>query len=89
MRYSPAGPGVEAGGDWYDAIDLGDGSLALVIGDVSGRGIAAASIMGRLRMAIRAYALEGHSPGVAVDAARPRRRGVHGEGDGDADLGQL
>ncbi len=62
MRYFPAGPGVEAGGDWYDAIDLGDGKLVLVIGDVSGRGITAASIMGRLRMAIRAYAMEGHGP---------------------------
>jgi PAS domain S-box-containing protein len=62
VRYFPAGSGVEAGGDWYDAIDLGDGQLALVIGDVSGRGIAAASIMGRLRMAIRAYATEGHGP---------------------------
>jgi serine phosphatase RsbU (regulator of sigma subunit) len=62
MRYFPAGPGVEAGGDWYDAIDLGDGKLVLVIGDVSGRGITAASIMGRLRMAIRAYSMEGHGP---------------------------
>jgi PAS domain S-box-containing protein len=62
VRYFPAGSGVEAGGDWYDAIDLGDGKLALVIGDVSGRGITAASIMGRLRMAIRAYATEGHGP---------------------------
>jgi PAS domain S-box-containing protein len=62
VRYFPAGPGVEAGGDWYDAIDLGEGRLGLVIGDVSGRGIPAASIMGRLRMAIRAYAIEGHGP---------------------------
>jgi PAS domain S-box-containing protein len=62
MRYFPAGPSIEAGGDWYDAIDLGDGKLALVIGDVSGRGITAASIMGRLRMTIRAYAMEGHGP---------------------------
>ena len=62
VRYFPAGPGIEAGGDWYDAIDLGNGKIALVIGDVSGRGITAASIMGRLRMAIRAYAIEGHDP---------------------------
>ena len=65
-RYLPAGPGVEAGGDWYDVIELADGEFAVVIGDVSGRGIPAASIMGRLRTAIRAYALDGHSPAAAL-----------------------
>ena len=65
-RYLPAGPGVEAGGDWYDVIALGDGEVAVVIGDVSGRGIPAASIMGRLRTAIRAYALDGHPPAAAL-----------------------
>jgi serine phosphatase RsbU (regulator of sigma subunit) len=57
-RYLPAGPGVEAGGDWYDAIDLGDGVFDVIIGDVSGRGIPAASIMGRLRTAVHAYAVD-------------------------------
>jgi PAS domain S-box-containing protein len=57
-RYLPAGPNVEAGGDWYDVIDLGEDELMLVIGDVSGRGIAAASVMGSLRTAIRAYAVD-------------------------------
>jgi serine phosphatase RsbU (regulator of sigma subunit) len=57
-RYRPAGPDVEAGGDWYDVIDLGGGELLLVIGDVSGRGIGAASMMGSLRTAIRAYAVD-------------------------------
>jgi len=57
-RYLPAGPDVEAGGDWYDVIDLGDGDLMLVIGDVSGRGIGAASRMGSLRTAIQAYAVD-------------------------------
>jgi serine phosphatase RsbU (regulator of sigma subunit) len=57
-RYLPAGPDVEAGGDWYDVIDLGEDELLLVIGDVSGRGIGAASIMGSLRTAIRAYAVD-------------------------------
>ena len=69
VRYFPAGPGVEAGGDWYDAIDLADGKLVLVIGDVSGRGITAASTMGRLRMAIRAYAMEGHGLGEVAERA--------------------
>ena len=65
-RYLPAGPDVEAGGDWYDVIDLGGDDLVLVIGDVSGRGIPAASIMGRLRIATRAYALDGHRPDEVV-----------------------
>jgi PAS domain S-box-containing protein len=61
-RYLPAGAGVEAGGDWYDAIDLGDGRVDLVIGDVSGRGIAAAAVMGRLRTAVSAYAVDRMGP---------------------------
>lgn len=61
-RYLPAGSGVEAGGDWFDALDLGDGRVDLVIGDVSGRGIPAASVMGRLRTAIGAYVLDRMSP---------------------------
>ncbi len=48
--------GTRVGGDWYDAIDLGAGRTALVIGDVAGRGIRAASLMGQLRAAVRAYA---------------------------------
>jgi PAS domain S-box-containing protein len=61
-RYLPAGSGIEAGGDWFDAIELGDGRVDLVIGDVSGRGIPAASVMGRLRTAIGAYALDRMGP---------------------------
>jgi PAS domain S-box-containing protein len=61
-RYVPAEVGLSAGGDWYDAIPLADGSLALVIGDVSGHDIEAAGLMGQLRLAVRAYATEGHPP---------------------------
>ena len=61
-RYIPAEVGFKAGGDWYDVIPLPDGGAALVIGDVAGHGLEAASVMGQLRMAVRAYALEGHSP---------------------------
>jgi anti-sigma regulatory factor (Ser/Thr protein kinase) len=43
------------GGDWYDVIELGAGRTALVIGDVMGRGVQAAAVMGQLRSAIRAY----------------------------------
>jgi PAS domain S-box-containing protein len=60
-RYFAAGDG-SVGGDWYDALVQPDGQLLLVVGDVAGRGIAAASSMGQLRSALRAYALDGHSP---------------------------
>jgi PAS domain S-box-containing protein len=61
-RYDPASAGSEVGGDWYDAFSLPHGRLALVLGDVAGHGVGAASLMGQLRNAVRAYALEGHPP---------------------------
>jgi serine phosphatase RsbU (regulator of sigma subunit)/anti-sigma regulatory factor (Ser/Thr protein kinase) len=66
-RYLPATSEVDVGGDWYDAISLGDGSVGLVIGDVAGHGIEAAAIMGQFRNALRAYALEGRGPGAVVE----------------------
>jgi anti-sigma regulatory factor (Ser/Thr protein kinase)/putative methionine-R-sulfoxide reductase with GAF domain len=57
-----AAPGGDVGGDWYDAFVLPDGSIGLAIGDVVGRGLGAASIMGKLRNTLRAYALETVSP---------------------------
>jgi PAS domain S-box-containing protein len=63
-RYVPAETGLAAGGDWFDVIPLAGGRVALVIGDVAGHGLEAASLMGQLRLAVRAYALEGHPPGV-------------------------
>lgn len=62
-RYLPAAPGVEVGGDWYDVIELPGDSVAVVVGDVVGRGIPAAGIMGQLCHAVRAYSLENSSPG--------------------------
>jgi serine phosphatase RsbU (regulator of sigma subunit)/anti-sigma regulatory factor (Ser/Thr protein kinase) len=53
--YRPAG-GTEVGGDWYDVIDLGAGRVAVTIGDVMGRGVRAAAVMGQLRSALRALA---------------------------------
>jgi phosphoserine phosphatase RsbU/P len=69
----PAVPGAEfaarfiaghggVGGDWYDVFTLPSGELGLVIGDVGGSGLAAAVIMGRMRSALRAYALETSNP---------------------------
>ncbi|MFD9909018.1 SpoIIE family protein phosphatase [Streptomyces sp. NPDC059063] len=54
--YQPGGTETAVGGDWYDVITLGGGRTALVIGDVMGRGVRAAAVMGQLRTAVRAYA---------------------------------
>jgi serine phosphatase RsbU (regulator of sigma subunit) len=56
-----AGKGV-VGGDWYDVFTLPFGELCVVIGDIAGSGLPAAVIMGRMRSALRAYALETHDP---------------------------
>jgi PAS domain S-box-containing protein len=63
--YIPAAEGVS--GDWHDAIPLPDGTLGLAIGDVTGHGIEAAAMMGTLRAALHAYALEMHEPSVVLD----------------------
>jgi serine phosphatase RsbU (regulator of sigma subunit)/anti-sigma regulatory factor (Ser/Thr protein kinase) len=66
-RYLPAASEAEVGGDWYDVIPIPGGSVGLVMGDVAGKGLAAASMVGRLRSALRAYALEGHDPPTVVE----------------------
>ncbi|MGI4894343.1 MAG: SpoIIE family protein phosphatase [Janthinobacterium lividum] len=65
-RYRPA-QGGQLGGDWWDALELPDGSVAVVVGDVAGHGVHAAAAMAQLRTALRAYLLEGHSPGSCLD----------------------
>ncbi|MFJ9831717.1 SpoIIE family protein phosphatase [Streptomyces sp. NPDC101169] len=55
-RYLPAGSRAGVGGDWYDVIALSGARVALVVGDVVGRGLHAAATMGRLRTAVRAFA---------------------------------
>ncbi|MEU6217793.1 SpoIIE family protein phosphatase [Streptomyces sp. NPDC047022] len=62
-RYLPATHGLNIGGDWYDAFRQPDGSLIAVIGDVTGHGLHAAVMMSQLRTALRAYAVDGGSPG--------------------------
>ncbi|MFD7654288.1 SpoIIE family protein phosphatase [Actinosynnema sp. NPDC059797] len=56
-RYLPAATGSEVGGDWFDVIELPAGRTAFVIGDVVGRGVTAAAVMGQIRTAVRSYAL--------------------------------
>ena len=65
------------GGDWYDAFRLPDDQVGVVIGDVAGSGLSAAVVMGRLRSALRAYAIESATPGEALD--RLRRKFAHFE----------
>jgi len=60
-RYVP-GHKSGVGGDWYDVFSLRSGRIGVVVGDVAGRGLRAAVIMGRLRSALRAYALEWEEP---------------------------
>lgn len=60
VRYLPAGPHVEVGGDWYDVVCLGGRRVGLVVGDVMGHGIHQAAVMGQLRLGLRAYLLEDH-----------------------------
>ena len=66
-RYLPGAAGAEVGGDWYDVIALADGRIGIAMGDVVGRGIPAASLMGQLRNGLRAYAIEGHSPAAVIE----------------------
>jgi serine phosphatase RsbU (regulator of sigma subunit) len=65
-RYLPATTGAEVGGDWYDVLPLADGRVGLVIGDVVGHDIEAASVMGTLRHVLRAYAWPGGGPASVI-----------------------
>jgi PAS domain S-box-containing protein len=77
-RYLPAATEAEkVGGDWYDVIQIPGGGVGMVMGDVAGKGVAAASMVGRLRNALRAYALDGHEP---VEAVEKLNRLVWNEG---------
>ena len=68
VHYEPATGTLEVGGDWYDVVDLPDGRYGVVVGDVVGRGLAAAAVMGQLRSAGRALLLESHSPAHVLSA---------------------
>ncbi|WP_432032465.1 SpoIIE family protein phosphatase [Streptomyces antibioticus] len=90
-RYIPTGGGLQVGGDWYDMIPLPGGTspsrsgadrFALVIGDVQGHDVRAAGLMGQLRIALRAYAAEGHRPDAVLSRAS---HFFHGLTDADPD----
>ncbi|MGW0548554.1 ATP-binding SpoIIE family protein phosphatase [Streptomyces altiplanensis] len=76
-RYVPTGGGLQVGGDWYDMIPLPNGRIALVIGDVQGHDVRAAGLMGQLRIALRAYASEGHRPDAVLSRASRFLHGLH------------
>ncbi|WP_394432214.1 ATP-binding SpoIIE family protein phosphatase [Streptomyces sp. SGAir0957] len=94
-RYVPTGGGLQVGGDWYDIIPLpggagrteaGGGRVALVIGDVQGHDVRAAGLMGQLRIALRAYASEGHRPDAVLSRASRFLNGISDTvGGGDPD----
>ncbi|MBW5480516.1 SpoIIE family protein phosphatase [Streptomyces bambusae] len=69
VRYRSAGMGRDIGGDWYDVIPLPGGRVGAVIGDVQGHDTHAAAVMGQLRIVLRAYAAEGHSPATVMARA--------------------
>ncbi|MFE2329809.1 SpoIIE family protein phosphatase [Streptomyces sp. NPDC059385] len=89
-RYVPTGGGLQVGGDWYDMIPLPSGRFALVIGDVQGHDVRAAGLMGQLRIAVRAYASEGHRPDAVLSRASRFLAGLcssqEAESDEDLDL---
>ena len=65
VRYLPATD--EVGGDWYDVFELPRGRVGVAIGDVVGHGVRAAALMGQLRTALRAYALQDGGPGRVLE----------------------
>jgi serine phosphatase RsbU (regulator of sigma subunit) len=71
-RYVAGVDELEVGGDWYDVIPQGAGRSVFVVGDISGRGLPAATTMAALRFAVRAYVAEGHD----IEAVLARLRGL-------------
>jgi serine phosphatase RsbU (regulator of sigma subunit) len=75
-RYHPSGEGLDVGGDFYDAFEIGEGEWAVSLGDVCGKGPDAAALMGMIRHTIRAAAIRERAPGrvlATVNAAVARQ----------------
>ena len=83
-RYVPSAT-FGVGGDWYDVFALPRDRVGIVIGDVSGHGLASAVVMGRLRSALRAYALDNDEPSVVL--AKLDRKANHFETGAMATVG--
>jgi serine phosphatase RsbU (regulator of sigma subunit)/anti-sigma regulatory factor (Ser/Thr protein kinase) len=77
-RYFPARDAV--GGDWYDVMELPRGKVGIAIGDVVGHGISAAALMGQLRTALRAYALDGYEPTQILERLNRLLQTIRGRG---------
>lgn len=70
VRYVPGVDTMEVGGDWYDVIQIDEQRCFFVVGDVSGRGLGAATTMASLRFATRGFVAEGHGPASVVHRLR-------------------
>ncbi|MBY8881086.1 ATP-binding SpoIIE family protein phosphatase [Actinacidiphila acidipaludis] len=68
-RYVPARTDAGLGGDWYDVMELPDGRIGLIVGDVEGHSTDSAIVMGQLRSAVLAYVKEGHDPAAVLGRA--------------------
>lgn len=67
VRYEPAVPPLEIGGDWYDVLPIADQRIGIVVGDCVGRGLPAAAIMGQLRSSARALLINGAEPALLLE----------------------
>jgi len=78
-RYEASDARLDVGGDFYDAFDLPDGRVAVVIGDVQGHSLRAATVMAEVRLTLRAYLREGHDAARALDLLNTTLRLDHAE----------
>ena len=67
VRYEPAVPPLEIGGDWYDVLPIGEHRIGIVVGDCVGRGLPAAAIMGQLPSSARALLINGAEPALLLE----------------------
>ncbi|MBV8862052.1 MAG: SpoIIE family protein phosphatase [Mycobacterium sp.] len=67
VRYEPAVPPLEIGGDWYDVLRVGEHRIGIIVGDCVGRGLSAAAVMGQLRSSARALLLTGAEPAMLLE----------------------
>jgi hypothetical protein len=65
-RYLASGVGQQVGGDWFDVFPIAGGRVGLVVGDVIGHDLNAASEMSQIRSALRAYAVDGDAPSLVI-----------------------